>query len=544
MTADSKKPPKKSAKGKLAAAKALILEKVGTAEKEARAAGTPIPDPTGERLLAEGKRIIAEAKTEQERGRKLGEKLSSWLRQHGSMIIDKDNITSEGCYWMDTRYKPQLRSMVEEETKALLARKCGESENSANMKAAFDMVSTMAKDPEGTPAQRAELSVWWDRRGSGADSRIFISSGPELVRCSKEGVSVVPMGTEGVLIPSRRALPPWELKSVRDSVFADQLLSVKESGLEADDQLFWALYLCALPMCRPYEAPPIALEGPPQSGKTTMLRQSGRLFAGDEFSVSDPTGQDAERAHSRLLAYNRFVAWDNLDNPRKISWFADKLASSSTGASSNEKTHYKNAGVTNLPIRAAQTLSAINCDFLLRLSTLSTRLLVLKWKSVRSSFNSSRGEDDLIEKRDAVLSWIAHTIAQALKGWRDDDPISFRFDYWNRCFLNVARAHKTGPKAAEVLKTIIASGRERGVSAGYYGSALYEALKAGENLSGKASVILNRLCVAKPPAEYEPSTTGFAAWIGNARPVLTDFDVVITLDPHTKNNTYSITRRA
>ena len=299
-----------------------------------------------------------------------------------------------------------------------------------------------------------------------------------------------------------------------------------------------------LPLSLPGTFPPLALEGPPQSGKTTALVEAGRLFFGDSFHATDPVGQDAERAIPRLLSVCAILVWDNMDNlhSNSVRGFADRLAASTTGAASAEKTHYINGEVTDLPVNAVQMLSAVSTEPLIRHPTLASRLLNLSWQQIRTDFDKQAVEDATRANRCKVLSFIAHTISRTLEEFDPAEKVQFRFDYWARLYSACARAIGCENRATMALASSLRQSQERGVAADKYGSMILRALGPGETISGEARQILDEIkSHALPDDKISPSSLG--RWLRTVQPVARALSVSSRYDTHKKQHVYSVTRK-
>jgi hypothetical protein len=481
------------------------------------------------------------------KNRRAGEAVIGWLMAHGEIYVDRDNLTPEGLYWLDKRYtEAQLRTVCDHEFNSLLAGKCGRNVADKPFQAARDWLVTSALDPESKTAQRAEMALSWVTRGSGKQTVCYLSKGSSLVRCSADGARVVPMGTDNVLIPREACLPDWNLTDSSESWNSpDELPFIACSGLSRNEQIVFGLYLTILCLMRPGEVPPLALEGAPQSGKTTALVEAGRLFYGDVFRAIDPNGKDAEAAIPRMLSLFKFLVWDNLDNEHNLRGFVDRLAASTTGASSMEKTHYVNGKVTVLPVHAAQCLSAVNTDFLTRHPTLASRLINLVWATPRTDFNLQFVRDQTRAKRSSTLSFIAHTMSKAISEFDPEEKVTFRFDCWQRFYNSCARVLLCEDIAKEAFLDVMKRSQERGLVADKYGAALLSALQPGESLTGVSGDIFDRIKHYLPPDE-KFSSYELSAWLRNMTAhVARGISVKITgRDNHLKQHIFTVSRNA
>lgn len=502
-------------------------------------------DPTGQGLCALFDRLTEEKAKQPFKTRKAGQALIEWLRFHGEIYVDRKRSEEENLFWLDKRNgMPRLRRMQGQEFNAFLAGRCGRNSEDTGFKAAKDWVFTSAFDPESGTATRVETSQHWATRGYGKDTVFYISNGCQLVKGTSEEIAIVPMGTDGILIPEEFALPEWTLTE-REAldVSLDELSLVRDSGLDRNGLYVFTLYLTVLWLIPPGEIPPLAIEGPSGSGKTTLLTESSRLFFGPDFNPISPVGEDAEKAIPRLLNLNRLVVWDNLDDPRSLRGFAERLSASTTGAASAEKMHYQNGKVVNLPVKAAQMLSSLNMDFILRCPTTASRLLNLSWEMPRSNFDKMKVVEEVRSKRSLVLSFIAHTASKTIAQYDPSEKCDFRFDYWQRVYNACARALDCEQKAKKSLSAVLAQSQERGTSADAYGALLLQALQPGESVQGTAGKIFDSI-KAGAGEEQKISPQGLSSWLRRAAPVARGFKIKPHYDRCLKQWLFDVTRDA
>lgn len=500
-------------------------------------------DPTGSHLAALFDQLAGSKQLAVFRKRTAGEALIKWLQQHGKMYLDAAEISPAGVYWLDERHEAKkLRSTAKTEFLSLLAGKCGRNWEDPLFKAARDYLFTRALDPESLVATRAKIAQFWTTLTIDGETVCYISRGCSLIKCSGQKVEEVPMGTDGVLVPEEFCLPEWDFCPDADACTKpEDLPFIAESGLGKEERLIFTIYLIILPLGRSGQLPPLALEGPPQSGKTTALVEAGRLFFGDSFMPTDPIGKDAEQAMPRLLNQKKMVTYDNLDNPHLLRGFPDRLAASTTGAASHERTHYKNREITLLLVNAVQTMSAVNTDFLIQHPTLSSRLLNLCWETTRSSFNLEAVERARREKRSSVLSFIAHTVSKIIADYRADEPVRYRFDHWARLYKACARVLGCEQLAENALRNVLHLSQERGVVADPYGAMVLAQLQPGDEVSGTAGEILDKIR-HHAPGEAKISSCELGRWLSVVSPVARGFSITSAYDKHKKQKTYRVCR--
>jgi hypothetical protein len=501
------------------------------------------PDSKGRHLAALFDQLAGSKQLAVFKKRTAGEALINWLLQHGKMYLDAAEISPAGVYWLDERHEAKkLCSATKIQFVSLLAGKCGRNQEDPLFKAARDYLFTRALDPESSIARRAKIVQFWTTQTVDGKTVCYLSRGCSLIKCLAEGVEEVPMGTDGVLMPEEFCLPEWQLHADPDACASpDELPFIAESGLGKDERIVFSIYLSILPLVYAGQLPPLSLEGPPASGKTTALVEAGRLFFGESFMPTDPMGKDAEQAIPRLLNQHKMVSYDNMDNQYLVRGFADRLAASTTGAASLEKTHYRNREVTSLPVNAAQTLSAVNMDFLLQHPTLSSRLLNLCWDKPRDSFNRGFVERTRREKRSSVLSFIAHTVSRILGEFKPDEAVSYRFDHWARCYYACSRVLGCHESASSALEKVLHRSQERGISADQYGAMLLEELQSGASLAGTAGEILD-VIKHHASADARISPLEFGRWLSAVGPVARGLTITSRYDRHKKQNVYCVSR--
>jgi hypothetical protein len=504
-----------------------------------------IEDPAGQGLCALFDRLTEDKAKVVFKTRKAGQALVEWLRFHGEIYIDRKMSEEENLFWLDKRNgRTRLRCMQGQEFDAFLAGRCGRNSDDKSFKDAKDWVFTSALDPESGTATCVEISQHWATRGYGNDTVFYISNGYQLVKGTSKGVAIVPMGTDGVLMPEAFALPEWTLAGTESlGVGPGELSLIRESGLDHNGLHVFTLYLTILWLIPPGEIPPLAIEGPSGSGKTTLLTEAARLFFGPEYNPISPVGEDADKAIPRLLNLNRLVVWDNLDDPRGLRGFAERLSASTTGAASAEKMHYKNGKVVNLPVKAAQMLSSLNMDFILRCPTAASRLLNLSWEMPRSNFDKPKVVEEARSKRSDVLSFIAHIASRTIAQYDPAEKCDFRFDYWQRIYNACARALDCEEKAKDSLCAVLGQSQERGTSADTYGALLLQALSPGELVRGTAGKIFESIKTISSE-EQNISPQGLSSWLRKAAPVARGFKIKQHYDRYLKQWVFDVSRDA
>ncbi len=146
-------------------------------------------------------------------------------------------------------------------------------------------------------------------------------------------------------------LPPGTARrGLLDSVLIDPI-GFQEGGLlsVAEQRWFFKLWFYSLFFRELFPTKPIlAVIGKKGSGKSTTLRNVGRILFGPQFDVTrinnDPKNFDAAVTNSS------FVALDNVDNP--CSWLEDSLATASSGAVISRRGLYTDNDLKEYPVRA------------------------------------------------------------------------------------------------------------------------------------------------------------------------------------------------
>jgi len=335
---------------------------------------------------------------------------------------------------------------------------------------------------------RIEPARYW----AATDGRIFLSCGPgQMVRISAGRVEMVDNGTDGVLFPAESTLPSFRLTTPLNPFQACSLF--REMNVVSEHaRLLLMLWTIALPTDQRTK-PPLCLAGDIGSGKTRLAVGICQLFGLPERTATvTRTGQDDFWA---TVNAGGMCCFDNVDT--RNEWFPDAMAAAATGGTQEKRKLYTDDGRVSLKANAWICLTSTNPTFASD-AGLADRLLVVRLNRRTGNTAESALTDEILEHRDAGLSWVAETLSRALAERR---PVTKSFnkrhpDFGVQC-IRIGRALNIEPDVTEALFRAEADKSIFAVENDWLGSVLVDVLKMGQ-FHGTASQLQTRLFAADP----------------------------------------------
>jgi adenylate kinase family enzyme len=264
-----------------------------------------------------------------------------------------------------------------------------------------------------TEGERVRLSRWWDNKGD----YLLVSCGPKyMVRGAT--LERYPNGTDGVGFASDACLPEWSpthlaKKPTSLKAFCPPLETPAEAPEytpEVQRTLFTAWLLALVAGVRPL--PLLVFIGAHGSGKTTAARAIVKLLLGETGEVFSPVLD----SQTFLLAMARLpiVAIDNLDDSPP-SWLQNLLANAISGGALARRKLYTDSVLLAWACRAGLIITTRNPDFASRPDILE-RTLPIFVGDLPDEMRVGESEliSEILQERNAVLSWLAQNAARAL----------------------------------------------------------------------------------------------------------------------------------
>lgn len=257
---------------------------------------------------------------------------------------------------------------------------------------------------------------------------LYLSNrGQEIIRITTKGIDVVPNGTDGVLFNEPNLLPYLPLRFIDDpeteSSFRESLIESvnftdEKTGISKVNQkriyeaFLLSLYFPELMPTRPI----LVLSGEKGSGKSSALRQAGRMMFDPCFDVRLMPDNPAE--FDVAVTNESFVVFDNADSHSR--WIEDKLAACATGTTISKRRLFTTNEQQVFSVDARIAITARTPKF--RREDVTERLIILKV----GRFSSFRPEHELNQEfersRGRILSGIIFTlqgVLQALEETKD-----------------------------------------------------------------------------------------------------------------------------
>ena len=331
----------------------------------------------------------------------------------------------------------------------------------------------------------------------------YVSNGDgQAVKITPRNVELVDNGTDAVLFGAGCTLPPWKLCEPVDPFTVCRLFA----GANYTDPhgimllKLWLLSLPTSPMCKP----PLVTAGAIRSGKTRIVRGIAELY-GLPQRVEEPS--DSEKSATdfwiNLDAGGLFVL-DNADT--RLAWLADSVASASTGAGKFPRKLYTNRDTIELRPRAWLALTTANPTFAAD-AGIADRLLVIRMSQREGETSDAALSAEITARRNAVLSWIVHTLAAALA---DTSPtpgeLNRRHPDFAAFAVRLGRALNCEAEAVTALRAAETDKSRFCLENDAVGAALLAMLADGKTFTGTAAELLDVL--AEYDTDFAADTTG------------------------------------
>ncbi len=247
----------------------------------------------------------------------------------------------------------------------------------------------------------------------------------QIYRISPKTMDVVDNGTDGVLFLNDPSAQPFHVElpiRLTGGSWLDGLIFSKikfsTNGPSAKQQslilLLWflSLFFESIMPTKPI----LAFIGPQGAGKSITFRKIGKLLHGEEFNVTQLTGDSKD--FDAAVTNSAFVALDNVDD--KCHWLNDRLATVSTGGLIKKRVLYTTNKLIEIQTHCFLAINSRSPHF--RRGDVADRLLIINVERYQSFQKEGRYLDELIKSRSLiwheVLSYLQEVI-QALQTHQD-----------------------------------------------------------------------------------------------------------------------------
>ena len=360
---------------------------------------------------AGGNAAIGKSSLSREDVRKItAEAVVGWMRRHGHFYADEEAPDAGGPMWFEKSRK-ELFSLNSEHFSQWLSFHGGLERITPTFKTALDACRQEANF--GEDSAKIRPSLFWDFK----DGVCYISCGNgEMARIKADGAEIVDNGTDGVLflkdatlpawrlVPESEAVPLWRMRVIGDIHTPDNPLA----------PLRLLLWLLALP--RNFKKKPIlSLIGPQGSGKSRTAEGIHEILFGEVTMTALKKSDKGAEEFWVIVSQGGVSVFDNIDS--KIEWLPDAASGASTGAINSTRALFTNNDVFKRKPNAAIILTSRNAVYA-KDPGLADRLINISF--TRRGKKGAETADGALTReieanRDGCISWIAHTIAAALR---------------------------------------------------------------------------------------------------------------------------------
>ncbi len=465
----------RAARNKTAFRTSAAKEAPATEKNEGRTLGT--------RLKAELFHISQLRDEVQEKNRKIAEKVIEYLMRAGRLYRHRELRNFDSCLYFDNVQK-RLLPLTGDEFQSWLADFTGINMSTSIYSFVFDAVKVVALSGLSTPEIVPEK--FWCSRGD----TIYMSCGDgRIVKIGPGKVTVEDNGVDDVLFASGYTLAPWTPTSPEDpfsscSLFKDMKLV---NGHSLDLLRVWCV---SLPANQPSK-PPIVLTGPVGGGKTKTAGGIFELF-GIYPRITKPE-ENGEIDFWTSMDAGGLLCLDNADS--KFKWLPDALAAAATSGKHEKRQLYTDSALVRHSANSALVITSANPSFASD-SGLADRLLVVRMER-RNETEDTGLSKEVLEKRNAGLTWIADTLSKALA---DTAPvpkgINKRHPDFAELAVRIGRAIGREAEVVEALKNAEADKSLFNLENDEIGSAVSNLVNDKGVFSGTANELLNALQLA------------------------------------------------
>jgi 5S rRNA maturation endonuclease (ribonuclease M5) len=273
------------------------------------------------------------------------------------------------------------------------------------------------------------VAYWAQREG-----RIYISNGDAaLCRITPGQVEMLPNGSDDVLFPAGRTLPPWKLTDAADPFVTCSLFnSIQADASNAIDLV--KLWTFSLPTC-PRSKPPLCLFGAIGAGKTRLALGIAEFYGlpATAAKVEDRLEGDFWPA---VHAGGLFIL-DNADTRTK--WLPDALANASTAGAVARRRLYTDGDLVTLRANAWIAVTTAHASFAAD-PGLADRLMVVRLRRREGTTSDEALSAQIAKNRDAGLSFVAQTLARGLADTAPTPALNARHPDFASFAIRIARA--------------------------------------------------------------------------------------------------------
>ena len=243
-----------------------------------------------------------------------------------------------------------------------------------------------------------------------------------VLKVSANSVEVRDNGQDGVLFLPMPDQEPWDYNpGYTPRVLAEQMIAPvnftdeNETFTVADQQLLLLLWLIsfAFESMMPTKVIVMAV-GPGESGKSSLLRNVGRMLIGPEFEVDsilqDQKGEDDFWVN---LSHSFFACYDNVD--QTVRWLPDALAQVATGVRRSKRQLHTTNQMSRFKVSCMVGVTARTPTVSLRREDVASRTLIFSLKRLEAKRAEGEIQDQLARLRSEMMSNFVSLVQRTLR---------------------------------------------------------------------------------------------------------------------------------
>ena len=242
-----------------------------------------------------------------------------------------------------------------------------------------------------------------------------------VLKVGPENVEVRDNGQDGVLFLPMPDQAPWEyIPNYTPRVLVDQMIAPvnftdEEVFTVADQRLLLLLWLVsfAFESMMPTKALVMAV-GPGESGKSSLLRNVGRMLIGPEFEVdSILQDQKGEEDFWVNLSHSFFTCYDNVD--QSVRWLPDALAQVATGVRRSKRQLHTTNQMQRFKVSCMVGVTARTPTVSLRREDVASRTLIFSMKRLETKRAEGEIQEHLASLRSQLMSNFVTLVQRTLR---------------------------------------------------------------------------------------------------------------------------------
>jgi energy-coupling factor transporter ATP-binding protein EcfA2 len=246
-----------------------------------------------------------------------------------------------------------------------------------------------------------------------------------VLKITENGIQRVKNGEDGVFFRDPEHWQPWKFvpenyeKGISKLLLVDDVNFVATEALtKADQALLFEMWIKSLFIDSEVK-PLLALIGPSESGKTTLLECVKTAFAGRMGKAETISKEDAFKA---AVAAEPLFIIDNLDQS-EMPWLTEALCAASTGAWFTLRALYVNNKKYSAAPRAYIAMTSTNVDFAQNKSTVANRSLILEIEPHDLNRDPVSHRAFILRKRDEILTDLVMQFPDYIKAWKAEREV-------------------------------------------------------------------------------------------------------------------------